>query len=272
MSKCLLAIVILSANLLLTGCADDQARAQLADTNTRLSLLEQNVGLLGNKVSNQKGLDLLNKLDELQSQVDQLNGIVSTLKQNQQTYQTTQDQINRGLQDQIQPNVTGATPSVATTAKSDEGGDSDTVDNADSISNNKNIPQNVSQDKAKTQDKAKVDKDKLDAALKRLKAHDFNNAIKQFKSIIDTSKDVQVSSTASYYLAVAYVANKQYKNAIAVARKFVTANPDNSNAPDALRIVYISQTELGMTKAAANTANSLLKTYPNSDAAKKLQQ
>ena len=38
----------------LTGCADDQARQQIADTNQRLNQIQQNVGVLDNKVSNQK--------------------------------------------------------------------------------------------------------------------------------------------------------------------------------------------------------------------------
>lgn len=245
MKKCLLAVVILSANFLLTSCADDQARAGLADTNIRLSQLEQNVNLLGNKVSNQKVLDLLNKLDEQQSQIAQLNGEVSTLKQNQQTYQATQDQLNRGLQSQIQQNASEAIGVKAT----DVNNNVDTTSNKDSS----------------------YDRNQLNLALKKLKSRDFNNAIKQFKSIIISSKDTQIVSHASYYLAVSYVANKQYKNAMTVSKKFVADYPDSANAPDALRILYISQTQLGMSQAAADTAATLTKNYPNSDAAKKLK-
>lgn len=87
--------MLLSANIFLTSCADDQARAAIGDTNARLSLLEQNVGLLGTKVSNQRVLDLLNKVDDLQSQLNDLNGEVSTLKQNQQSGLAMQEQINQ---------------------------------------------------------------------------------------------------------------------------------------------------------------------------------
>ena len=66
MKKSLLAILGLSANLFLIGCADDQARQQIADTNQRLSQIQQNVGVLDNKVSNQKVLDLLNQINDLQ--------------------------------------------------------------------------------------------------------------------------------------------------------------------------------------------------------------
>lgn len=244
MNKCLLVVVILSANLLLTSCADDQARTQLAETNARLSVLEQNVSLLGNKVSNQKVLDLLNKLDEQQSQINQLNGDVSTLKQNQQSYQATQEQVNRGLQSQLQQNASEAISAQKTTD----------VDDTDTLS--------------KSQSR---DRSQLNIALKRLKARDFNNAIRQFKTIIATSKDAQIVAGANYYLAVSYVANKQYKNAITVSKKFVTENPNSANASDALRIMYISQTQLGMNQDATNTADTLIKTYPNSDAAKKLK-
>lgn len=114
------------------------------------------------------------------------------------------------------------------------------------------------------------EQNQLDLALKRLKAHDFSNAIKQFKAIIAAGADQQIVADASYYLAVSYVANKQYKSAMVVAKKFVAENSQHEKSPDALRIIYISQTQLGMANDAAITAKLLVKKYPNSTAAKKL--
>ncbi|MFN7095029.1 MAG: tetratricopeptide repeat protein [Burkholderiales bacterium] len=247
MKRCLLAIVALSANLFLIGCADDQARQQIADTNVRLSQVQQNVGVLGTKLSNQRLLDLLNKLDSLQSQVDQLNGSVATLKHNLQTYQSTQDQLYQSLQQQIQSlqRVAGQSPSDMA-PKSDS---SATISEGITSSGNN-----------------------LKLALTRIKKHDFAGAIKELKAIIKTVNDPAVVASANYYLSVAYAANGQYQESITVARKFVAENPQSRNAPDALRTIYIAQNQLGMTKSAANTAKRLIKEYPGSAAAKKVQQ
>ena len=69
MKKSLLTILGLSANLFLTGCADDQARQQIADTNQRLNQMQQNIVVLDNKLTNQKVLDLLNQIGDLQTQI-----------------------------------------------------------------------------------------------------------------------------------------------------------------------------------------------------------
>ena len=239
-----LPIAFLLANFLLVSCADDQARTQIADTDARVSQLEQSVGVLGNKVSNQKMLDILNKLDELQSQIDQINGILANVQHNQQIYQDTQNQLNQSMEQQLQS--VGATP----------------IDNGASSS----APVGVVKAKPLSDDQTK-----LNSTLKQIKAHKFSDAIKQLRNLIGTSKDADIVANASYYLTVAYAANGEYKNAMWVGRKFVDTNPKNPNAPDALFTIYVSQQQLGMKKSAINTANQLKKNYPNSSAAKKVQ-
>ena len=248
MKRCLLAIVVLSANLFLIGCADDQARAQLADTDARLSQMEQTVSVLGNKVSNQKMLDILNKLDDLQNQIDQLNGNVATLQHNQQSYQDTQNQVNQSIDQQLQA-LCGS--SIST----ESGGVSSSAPIAIVKPKSKGVSNNNSQ---------------LQSALKKIKSHDLNGAIKQLKTITSTTTDSGVKATANYYLAVAYAANGEYKNSIFIARKFVEANPSSVYAPDALFTIYISQQQLGMKKSAQTTADQIKKDNPNSSVAKKL--
>ncbi len=247
MKKCLLAVVVLSANLFLIGCADDQARAQLADTDARLSQMEQTVSVLGNKVSNQKMLDILNKLDDLQNQIDQLNGNVATLQHNQQSYLDTQNQINQSIDQQLQ-SLGGSSVIV----------ESNTISSA---------PVSMIKPKQKV---VSSNNSQLQSALKKIKSHDFNGAIKQLKTITSTSTDVGVKATANYYLSVAYAANGEYKNSIFIARKFVEENPSSVYAPDALFTVYISQQQLGMKKSAQTTATQIKKDYPNSGVAKKI--
>jgi len=239
MKKSLLAILGLSANLFLIGCADDQARQQIADTNQRLSQIQQNVGVLDNKVSNQKVLDLLNQINDLQTQINQLNGRVANLEQGQSSGQGDVGQQLQSLDLRVQSleSAVGVTGSVKPYA----GG---------LKSNNVNAQQ-------------------LQDAIKKIQSNDLNSAITELKQVM-AGTDKASAASARYFLSVAYVANNQYKEAITEANKFVTANAANKNAPDALRVIYISQTQLGNASAANATAKRLIKSYPNSEAAKKV--
>jgi TolA-binding protein len=252
--KCLLIVLFgLSASIFLSSCADDQARAQIADTNARLAKLQGNVGVIDNKVSDQKMIDVLNKLDSLQSQIDELNGKVATVSNDQKTYQATQDQLYQSIEQQIQSlggqpiSQKAIPPKVAASA---------IVVKRSASSTNKAASQTSGGD--------------LKSALKKIKSRNFPQAIKELKNIINTSQDASTVQNATYYLTVTYAANSQYKDAIVTGRKFASDYPDSQNVPDALRTVYISQKQLGMKQSAAKTAALIQQKYPDSDAAKKI--
>lgn len=234
MKKSLLTILILSANHFLSGCADDQARQQIADTNQRLNQIQQNVVVLDNKLTNQKVLDLLNQITDLQSQISQLNGRVANLENGQSTNQGDMSQQLQSLDMRLSALESANGVSQPTTAKF--------------ISNNNQ---------------------ELQAAIAKIKANDVNGAIIDLKRISNGS-DKASATLARYYLSVAYVANNQYKEAITEASNFIKVNPNNKNAPDALRVIFISQSQLKQSAAANATAKKLLKMYPNSEAAKKV--
>lgn len=238
-------LILLSANLFLIGCADDQARAQIAETNARVTQLQGNVGVIDNKISNQKMIDILNKLDDLQSQIDQLNGNVSTISANQKNHQATQEQLYQSIEQRLQAleQATNGGRAAYSTSSAPVAGAS----------------------------RATAGNNELKSALRKIKSHNFPIAIKELKNIISTSNDREVVTSASYYLTISYAANGQYKEAIATGRKFANDYPDNANAPDALRTVYISQNQLNMKQSAAKTANLIMTKYPSSDAAKKIQ-
>jgi TolA-binding protein len=254
MKKRLLIILGLSANLFLIGCADDQARAQIADTNAKLSQLQSNVGVLDNKVSNQKLIDILNKQDSLQNQIDNLNGNYSTISSDQKNYQQTQEQLIKSLQDQIQDLQQQLATSKA---------------NASNVVTSS--PKANSSQVSTTNDDQQNSINNLKIALRKIKKHDFPAAINELKTIIQTSQDENVVKSANYYLIISYAANGQYKDAIGLGRKFVSSYPQDKNAADALRTVYIAQKQLGYKISARKTANMLIHDYPDSDAVNKVK-
>lgn len=242
MKKSLLTILGLSANLFLIGCADDQARQQIADTNQRLNQIQQNMGVLDNKLSNQKVLDLLNQISDLQNQINQLNGRVTNLEQGQKT---GQGDANQDLQS-LDLRVSALESAINGTG----GARAYTPARATAANNGMNS--------------------QLQDAIKKIQSNNYTGAISELKSIITTSTDKNTAANARYFLSVAYVANAQYKEAIAEANKFIATNANNKYVPDAMRVIYISQMQTGSTTAAKATAKRLIKSYPNSEAAKKV--
>ena len=73
--------------------------------------------------------------------------------------------------------------------------------------------------------------------------------------------------SALFWLGNAQYGKRDYKEAIASFRAFVTAAPDNPSAPEALLAIANCQTELKDAKAARRTIDELIKTYPKSEAA-----
>ena len=236
---------MLSTSFFLFSCADDQARAQIADTNVRLDKLQGNVGIIDNKISDQKMIDILNKLDSLQSQIDELNGKISTISHDQKTFESTQDQLYQSLEQQIQA--------------------------LDPTNNQNESTADVSPKKSSSAPAVVASGgNELKSALKKIKSRNFPQAIKDLKNIISTSQDAGTIQNASYYLTITYAANNQFSDAIITGQKYAKEYPDSQNAPDALRTVYISQQQLGMKKSAAKTSVLIKEKYPNSDAAKKI--
>ena len=246
--------MVLSTTVCLYGCADNQARSQISDTNTRLSQLETNIGVLDNKVSNQKVIDTLNKLNSLQSQIDQLNGNIATMGNNQQKNQDVQDQLFKSINQQLQ-DLRNQITAPATTAKSTSAASNDDTPNTPTTTDNT----------------SGGEPDSLNMAIKQVKQHHFTDAIQILKLLIASSHNTTILAKANYYLSLSYVGNGDYKNGITQGRKFITNYPHNANVPDALLTMYIAQNQMGWATSAHKTKTLLLKQYPQSKAAIKLQ-
>jgi TolA-binding protein len=172
------------------------------------------------------------------TQINQLNGRVSNLEQGQKTGQGDQNQQVQALELRVQALEDAAGGSKAANAAKP------------TVVTSSNNPE-------------------LQAAVKKLQNKQIPEAITDLQNIANGSDKVAAAS-ANYYLSVAYVANSEYKEAITQANKFIAENPNNKFVPDAMRVVYISQSQLGNTKAANATAKKLIKSFPNSEAAKKV--
>lgn len=256
----LLTILGLSASLFFIGCADEQARIQIADNQTKITRIEKNLDVIGAKVSGQKALDILNKIEQLQNQIDTLNGSLSTLKHQITENQNTQNGLYQGLDARLQA-VENQVSNFSQRPRENSSQNS----NEDASNNSTDNPKPNSSS-------AQVDSTAFQEGISYLQKKQFNLASEKFQLAIAKSSKKQEVAQAKYYLSICMVAQNKYKEAISTADEFIVQNPNNKKVPDALRIIYISQTLLKDKDGATKTYNLLTSKFPDSEATKKVQQ
>lgn len=107
----------------------------------------------------------------------------------------------------------------------------------------------------------------LERALGLLRSRDFPHAVEALQRFLTANPDSAQVPDAEYWLGVAHTAQRQYDAAIDTHRRFAEHYPDHPKAPDALRNIANCQRDLGQKDVAKATLRRLLKLYPKSAAA-----
>jgi tol-pal system protein YbgF len=106
-----------------------------------------------------------------------------------------------------------------------------------------------------------------DDAVALMRSGDFDKAAVALAAFQRRYPASGYADSARYWLGNAQYARRDYKEAIATFRAFVSAAPEHPRAPEALLALANSQAEMKDPKAARKTLDELLKTYPKSEAA-----
>lgn len=106
-----------------------------------------------------------------------------------------------------------------------------------------------------------------DDAMAAMRNGEFDRASPMLASFLRRYPSSGYVDSARYWLGNAQYGQRQYKEAIATFRAFVTAAPDHLRAPEALLALANSQAELKDNKSAKKTLEELIKQYPRSEAA-----
>ena len=112
-----------------------------------------------------------------------------------------------------------------------------------------------------------AEKRAFDDAMAVLRGGDFDKASAALGGFVRRYGSGPFGATARYWLGNALYGKRDYKEAIAAFRSFVTTTPDHPRAGEALLAVANSQAEMKDKPAARKTIDELLKTYPNTEAA-----
>lgn len=222
---------------------DDEARRQVQDlsirSNERLDTLSKGQ------------IDLANQIQALREDNAKLHGQLETLtyeldaaKKRQQDFYIDLDNRLRKLETQAAP-ASGegeAAPDAAADA----------------------VKKPASDPAAETRE--------YEAALNLFRNNKIKDAATAFDAFVKAHPDSTLAPNAQYWLGNANYAQHDCKKAIEAHRVVVARWPQNPKAPDSLVNIATCQQELGDTKAAKATLESVVSKYPDSSAAATAKQ
>ena len=221
---------------------DDEARKAILDLRQKIDLLGQRLeakqaedvkNLSEEDASIRRGMvDLQNQLNIARSEVEKLRG------QNEQLLREIAE-VQRKYKDSIQ----------------------------------------TFQDRIRNLEPSKVTLDGQEFSAMAEETRDFNEAFGVFRTgdFVASSRLLSeflghygksgYRSAALFWLGNAQYANKQYKEALSSFRSMLSIAPDHLRAPEAMLAVANCQVEMKDSKAARKTWETLISTYPESEAA-----
>lgn len=112
------------------------------------------------------------------------------------------------------------------------------------------------------------EKQAYDAAVNTLRNSDFAGAITAFQSFQRRFPSSPYSGHVLYWLGNAQYGKGDLKASMANFQALVDGSPDHPRVPEALLSIANCQTELKDVKGARKTLNTLIKDFPQSEAAK----
>lgn len=220
---------------------DDEARKAILDLRTQVTdlqtkqntLITQNAQLTEQVQQLQRSLlDANNQLESMRADVAKLRGQNEQLARDVADTQRKQKDLSQGFDDRLR----------------------------------KLEPQKVSVDgKEFTADPD--ERKAYEDAVAPLRNGDFAAAAAGLSAFMKRYPSSGYLDSARFWLGNADYGKRDYKEAIASFRAFLTGAPDHPRAPEALLAIANCQVEMRDNKAAKRTLGELLKQYPKSEAA-----
>lgn len=107
----------------------------------------------------------------------------------------------------------------------------------------------------------------FDAAMELLRRSEFGAASAAYSGFLRRFPGSGYTPTALYWLGNAQYASRAYKESIESHRRLVSQYPTHLRTPEAMLAMANSQIELKDSKGAQRTLDTLVKSYPQSEAA-----
>jgi len=251
---------MLVAATLLVAAPSWAQRQSLAD---RVTALEQ-AAASQNQSGSQANVELLNRITQLQSDVQALRGQVEQLQnENEQLKQRNHDQYG-DLDTRLQK-LEGGAPAAASTPPLPRPAAVPPPDVA--------APQDTHTDGSGAPASAPPvgnpggEAAAYGAAFDSLKRGDYVESARAFKSFLDAYPQATLAPNAWYWLGESYYVTQNYPIALDAFQNLLAQFPDSGKAPDALLKKGYCQVEMKQLGAGQQTLQQVIDQYPGSDAA-----
>jgi tol-pal system protein YbgF len=253
----------LVAAVCFAGHASAQNRLSLAD---RVNRLEQQVQ--GGNTAQQTQTELLNRITELQSEVQNLRGLVE-----QQSFELeglkkrSRDQY-LDLDSRLQVLSSGAAAVPSTALPVESGAGSDTLMSGEPSVAPPPLSTGAPLDSvplvpAEPVADAAQQRADYDRAFESLKQGQYAEASRQFAAFIRSYPDGELVDNATYWLGESYYVTQNYKIALDTFQQLLSRYPNSGKSADALLKVGYCHHELGDSRKAQETLRSVIQRYPD---------
>ncbi|MFG6416645.1 tol-pal system protein YbgF [Roseateles sp. DC23W] len=111
------------------------------------------------------------------------------------------------------------------------------------------------------------ERSQYEAAIGIVRRGDFTEAVAALNGFLKRYPSSGYTDSVRFWLGNAQYGKRDYKDAIATFKAFVSANADHPRAPEALLALANCQIELKDNRNARRTLDDLIKTYPRTEAA-----
>jgi tol-pal system protein YbgF len=267
----------------------EKLEAQAKENDAKLQKLDESIKNLGI-------IQLLNQIEQLNTEIARLRGQVEVLANQNEQLQKRQrdfyldiDTRLRVLEGNTAPSTsapapasfgtpTSVTPSATAAAAA---GTADTKVQAGGAVSGINalntppvlVPINTAAaaaaEAAQRAKEVERENKAYDVGTNAFRRGDFAAAIRAFNTFYADFPQSQLAPNALYWIGLCQFNLKDYREARTTQENLIKKYPDSSKAPDALLVVASVQAEMGDAGSARNSYEDIIAKYPTSDAAAK---
>ena len=204
-------------------------------------------------------LDLVTRMEQMQSEVQQLRGMIEEQSQTISDLQRKQKNMYLDLDSRIQNASTAVTPTSPTSSVAPVGA---TPAVAAPVATQ---PAVVSP--AQAPQLASNDKDRYQQAYEALRSGQNAMAVKLFESFLQDFPSGQFADNAQYWLAEAYKVNREIDKSRSAFIKVLTQYPQSAKVPDALLKLGYIEFELQNIPKSREYLTQVVNAFPGTPAA-----
>ena len=222
--------------------------------------LDERVARLEKRLSGETMMEMLNRMEQLQTDVLKLRGEVEELNHALETVKKQQKDMYMDLDQRLQGNTGGAAAPPAETPSAPEETEPAAAMPPSAPPPQKPAP--VSGGDAAGRQAV------YQKAFNTLKEGKYSEAIKEFKGFLAAYPSGEYVDNATYWLAEAYYVNREFPSARDAFRKVVREFPQSAKVADAQLKIGFIEYETGQWAKAREVLNDVMKRYPDTSASK----